>query len=711
MGETQTRRRRRLLSGLGLGLLLSGAGLGIWSLGVFARAEGWTLDLRMRWTRADARLPEELAVVLVDEASLRFMDSRVGRWPWPRRVWADVTDFLLLGGARRVVWDILFTEAQGVAPADRADDRTLAEATAGGPVVHAAQFVTETPDEGAGPIQVRVAPAGFRERFSLGPVPVDPPTPGATTAYLPVASLWRVAAGVGAVDLEPDADGVYRRVPVYRVWGGWAYPSLGTAAVGTVEMSRGVPMAGGKPIPVDAAGQCLVRPYGVVNAYSVGGILASVEQIRRGEERLLVDPAEFQGRIVFIGASAAGLEDLKASPLSRLTPGVFLHAFLAGNLVEGELLREAPSWVAPLLLVLGTLGVCWWALWAPNPFWAAVAPGIGGLAYGLGGAWAFGRGLVLPMAAPLGGLLVGTLGGLAHRAVTEDRRRRRVRRMFAQYVSPAVLDAVVDEFSEQAFPGAGRKEELTILFSDIREFTSLSESLDPQSVVRLLNLYLGAMADVIFAHQGTIDKFIGDAIMCFWGAPLRCEDHADLAVTCGLEMLARLEDLNPILEAGGLPPVRIGVGIHTGTAVLGNVGSERRLDYTAIGDAVNLASRLEGLTKVYGCPLLFTEDTRARLGPDWTCAVVDRVRVKGKHRPVLLYRPLISVEAADAAHIARVTEAAFEAYSDQDWERAEELYRSLAGDPVADRFLERCRAYRRSPPGPGWDGVYTLLEK
>jgi len=469
-----------LLAGLGVGLVLSGAGLGLWGLGAFVRAEGWTLDLRMRWARRDARLPEEVAVVLVDEASLRFMDSRVGRWPWPRRVWADVTEFLFLGGARRVVWDVLFTEAQGTAAEDRADDRSLAEATAAGSVVHAAQFVAETPDEGAGAVEVREPPPGFRERFSLGPVAGGAPTMlGATTAYLPLAPLWQGAAGVGAVDLEPDPDGVYRRVPVYRLWGGWAYPGLGAAAVGTVESSPGGPVVGGTPIPVDEAGQCLVRPYGVVNAYSVGGILASVEQIRRGEERLVVDPAEFQDRIVFIGASAAGLEDLKASPLSRLTPGVFLHAFLAGNLVEGEFLREAPPWVAPLLLVLATLGVCSWGLWAPNPFWAAVAPGLGGLAYGAVGVWAFGQGLVLPVAAPLGGLLLGVLGGVAHRAVTEDRRRRRVRRMFAQYVSPAVLDAVVDEYSEQASPGAGRKEELTILFSDIRGFTTLSESLDP----------------------------------------------------------------------------------------------------------------------------------------------------------------------------------------------------------------------------------------
>ncbi|RMG85775.1 MAG: adenylate/guanylate cyclase domain-containing protein, partial [Candidatus Dadabacteria bacterium] len=324
-------------------------------------------------------------------------------------------------------------------------------------------------------------------------------------------------------------------------------------------------------------------------------------------------------------------------------------------------------------------------------------------------AGAFRAGVLLPVAGPVSGVLLGLISGLGHRAATEDRQRRRLRRMFAQYVSPAVLEEVVERFAEEAAPGTGRKEELTILFSDIRGFTTLAERIDPQHVVEMLNTYLGAMSEVIFEHEGTIDKFIGDAIMCFWGAPLRCEDHANRGVRCALGMLERLHAVNRELADRGLPGVRIGIGLHTGTAVLGNIGSARRLDYTAIGDAVNLASRLEGLTKTYGCPVLLTESTHARLRGGAVCAVVDRVRVKGKTEPILLYRPL--PEGDGAAEVAARFEEAFEAYSRQDWGRAAALYRRFPEDPVARLFLERCRAYQEAPPGPGWDGVWTMTHK
>lgn len=698
-----SRRRPRWTGGFLSGGVAGFLGLALWVAGVFVRPEGWAFDTLARWARAGTRLPESVAVVLVDEASLEFMETRVGRWPWPRRVWAEVTEFLFLGGARSVVWDILFTEPQG--PPDNPDDSALASATASGPVVHAAQFVAEVPDE-AGSALPKAVPEAVRARFAWGRV--SDAVESGDRAYLPIEPVLHAAWAIGAVDLTPDPDGVYRRVPLWRGWGGWAFPSLGPAALGPSAISPERPVFRERGVPVDGRGRVLLNPYGDIPAYSVSGILASLEAFREGRP-LLVDPSEFAGRIVLIGASAAGLEDLKPAPLSPLTPGVFLHATLLGNLLNHDLLHPLPGWMAPAALGVGALLVAAWAQAARGP----VAAGLGASAVGLG--WVglavavFRGGVVLPVAGPVGGVLLGLIAGLGHRAATEDRQRRRLRRMFAQYVSPAVLEEVVERFAEEAAPGTGQKEELTILFSDIRGFTTLAERLDPQDVVTVLNVYLGAMAEVIFEHGGTIDKFIGDAIMCFWGAPLRCDDHAERGVRCALGMLDRLEGVNRELEGRGLPAVRIGIGLHTGTAVLGNIGSARRLDYTAIGDAVNLASRLEGLTKTYGCPVLLTESTFARLGGSPVCAVVDRVRVKGKNRPILLYRPVGWGE--DAGVAARRFEEAFRAYSRREWEQALRAYEALGTDPVARLFVERCRVYRAVPPGQDWDGVWTMTHK
>ncbi|RMG86500.1 MAG: CHASE2 domain-containing protein [Candidatus Dadabacteria bacterium] len=361
--------RGGLLSGGVAGLL----GLSLWAMGVFVRPEGWAFDALARWARAGARLPDGVAVVLVDDASLEFMETRVGRWPWPRRVWADVTEFLLMGGARCVVWDILFTEPQG--PPGNPDDQALAEATASGPVVHAAQFVRDVPDEVGAALPVDL-PESVRERFAWGPAPEGAET--ANRAYLPIPPILDASWAIGAVDLQPDPDGVYRRVPLWRGWGGWAFPSLGPAALGPSAIPPERPAFGETAVPVDGRGEVLLNPYGDIPAFSISGILASVEALGEGTP-LLVDPSEFAGRIVLIGASAAGLEDLKPAPLSPLTPGVFLHATLLGNLLTGDHLRPWPPWASPLVLVLGSLLVAAWTQTARGP----VGAGLGGAAAAL----------------------------------------------------------------------------------------------------------------------------------------------------------------------------------------------------------------------------------------------------------------------------------------------------------------------------------------
>ncbi len=297
-------------------------------------------------------------------------------------------------------------------------------------------------------------------------------------------------------------------------------------------------------------------------------------------------------------------------------------------------------------------------------------------------------------------------------AFTEGRDRRRVRQLLAQYVSPTVLREGVDRREGIASGEVGTTESLTVLFSDVRGFTALSEQLPAPEVVAVLNTHLETMTEEIFATEGTLDKFIGDAIMAFWGAPIRVADHPDRAVATALGMARRMADVNQKIAARGAPPLRIGVGLHTGDATLGHIGSTKKVDYTIIGDTVNLASRMEGLTKHYGCTVLFTEATYQGLSHGTICGIVDRVRVQGRQEPVRIYRPLARHDdhpshAAQARAWAAASEAAFMYYQARQWDDALAAVEALPeGDPVRRLYSERCQGYRVVPPPPNWDGVH-----
>ncbi len=330
---------------------------------------------------------------------------------------------------------------------------------------------------------------------------------------------------------------------------------------------------------------------------------------------------------------------------------------------------------------------------------------------------------VINVTTPIVAVVLAWLGSSLLLAITEGKDKRKVRNMLSQYVSPAVLSQVVNHFEDHLHAEVGSKERLTMLFSDIRGFTSLSENLSAEKVVEALNYYFSQMNDTIFSHQGTIDKFIGDAIMAFWGAPIRIDNHADLAVQSALEMIERMPAINQWCAQQNLPPLKIGIGLHTGDVVLGNIGSDKKLDYTIIGDNVNLASRMEGLTKSYGSPILISETTFDSLQQSIPCRVVDLVKVKGKKVPIRILQPVTdailaeTVEQKAPAHgltiaqIVQQTNQAFDHYRQQQWQQAIALYEGLPADALRELFLQRCRQYAQSPPPPDWDGAYTMTSK
>jgi adenylate cyclase len=739
MTNKQNLFQQKIAAALLIGTAAAAIAFGLATAGWLDELEWKSFDLRVRLARAETPPPPEIAVILIDEASLRMMNARVGRWPWPRSLHADVVDFLAAAGARRIVFDILFTENErnvGVAGQELSEnDARLAGAVASaGNVVSAVQLVRDDPDEYNHGLLNRPLPPEFSARFALpGVAAAGKQVAAANTAYLPYAELAASSHDIGVVEFAPDRDGIYRRTRLIRTYGEEAFPTLSLAALSDRWQPVAAPgkwlhlrprdsAAEGIDLPLGNNGEYLIKPYKDFRAYSMSGVLLSIHQLRQGEiENLPVSPEEFRDKIVLIGASAVGVEDLKPTPFGTLQPGVLLHASIIGNILHHDFLHTPPAWVLQVTTLLLPILMALAVLLPARTGWRIIAPITLALAFLAAGQRAFESQWVVEMVAPWTGITLAWIGSFARLSATEGREKRRIRKMFGQYVSPAVLESIADNAAQGLLQAeVGRREHLTILFSDIRGFTSLSEAMEPEQVVEILNGYFTGMVDIIFLRQGTLDKFIGDAIMAFWGAPLRIDDHALQGVTAAMEMARWLEIYNKNMQLRNLPPIAIGIGLHTGPMILGNIGSEKKLDYTVIGDNVNLSSRLEGLTKIYGCQVLISATTQQEAGAGIICRVLDHVRVKGKSQPIRIYEVLAL--ATDAAAIqsraqqqAELTAAAFARYLARDWVEALQAYAGLleirSDDPLARLFIDRCQHYQQESPPPDWDGVFTMKTK
>lgn len=693
--------------------------------GGFARLEWMSFDARASLFRQDAEAAPDVVVVLIDEPSLQALNPLMGRFPWPRSVYADLLDFLALGRPRAVVFDLLFSERQwtpGQSPDTlSAHDKAFMQATAQyGFVYHAAQLTQEDADVNASYRLGERLPEDFVAKFAL------PRTKGFEPGnnnhfYLPLQGLYQGAAGVGVVGMEPDPDGVYRRIRLFHTYKGRVFPSLAIAPLinrnTRVERGPHSISIGDTRIPLLPDGQYLINPYGQIKAYSFSGLIASLQDVRHGEVgHLLINPAEFRDKIVFIGASAVGLEDVKATALDAKTPGVYIHASVTSDVLQKSfLLPMGPvaNGATLILLVIVTAAV---GFFSSRLALQMLVPPLLAVLFVAFCLWRFQHNQVYHMTTPLIGLFLSWTLTFGYRQFTEGKDKRKVRKMLSQYVSPSILTAVVDKYEDYVQAEVGTQEYVTTLFSDVRGFTSMAEQLPAQDVVELLNCHFSVMADIIFAHNGTLDKFIGDAIMAFWGAPIKTVDHALQASTAAVEMVRGLGRVNDVITGRGLPPIKIGVGLNSGEVILGNIGSEKKLDYTIIGDNVNLASRMEGLTAKYGCTVLLSESTYTAVHNLMPCGLVDRVRVKGKKVPIEIYLPLASASDRDSVLRAGFSTAehmreAFELYAGRQWDRAATVYAALPASRVREIFIARCRQFRNQPPPDDWDGATTLDSK
>ncbi len=607
----------------------------------FQRIELDTYDRRVAATARPSAPADFISLVFIDNDSLRRMEPLVGRWPWPRLVHATVIDYLAAAGAKVIAYDVLFPERDlrkfMVADTEwtgEESDAALVEATRkAGNVVHVAEAASaELIDPSKALAEDLTAPA-----LNLSVVmPACVQTRPRLTPPFP--ALAQASRAIGHTLFILDSDGPVRRVaPVVKV-GERAIRSLSLAAT----MAFGATSA---PVVSVDQGQCaaLVPWRGpaenangqpTFTSYSFYDLFLAQQQILEGQKPV-VDPTLFKDRIVIVGVNADGLHEVFTTPFPEgEINGPEVHANVADALIANRSIARSPAWVAVALTLAGAGVVGIAGLFLNAWPTAAVALAAAGILLWQSVVW-FGRGFWIPVTIPALAIVFAFVGDLAWKLLVEGREKRKVKKLFSRYVSKDVFDQLVANPSLAALGGARRH--MTVLFSDIRGFTTMSEKGTPEEVVTQLNELFTRMVAVVFAHRGTVDKFVGDMVMALYSAPLDDAEHADHAVQTALAMISTLHEMNQQWQSQGKPTLDIGIGINTGDMVAGNIGSDTIMSYTVIGDAVNLGARLESLNKDFGTRIIISESTRAELKGRYDIHPLGEVVVKGKTKPVAIF--------------------------------------------------------------------------
>lgn len=733
----------RYALGLALLLALLGHSAQLYRIGLIDRLDAIFYDAKLRLTMPHG-IDERIVIVDIDEKSL----AEQGRWPWGRDRLALLMDKLFdRYGVRLVGFDVVFAEpdiSSGIKALETMASRDLRDNAAFQGVFRALRPRLDYDARFAAALQNRKIILGYylsniEGGQSSGALPA-PTLPAGSFGDRPVAiTRWQnhggnlpilqsAAAGAGHFNPLVDFDGISRRVPLLVEYGGAYYESL---ALGMVRALAGFPpvlpgyadpsddYAGLEWLEIPAEQNSLSVPVdeNVAALIPYRGPQGSFPYVAATDvlnDRVSAD--RLKDRIVLIGTTAPGLMDLRATPVATAYPGVEVHANLIAGMLDGTV-KHKPNYLlaADVLQVLVAGLVMVFLLPQLSPLKATlmgllVVLGLSSINFTL---WHAGN-MVMPFANAL--VLVALLYALnmSWGYFVESKTKRQFTELFGQYVPPELVDEMAK--NPEGYSMAGRKAELTVLFSDIRGFTTISEGLQPDQLATLMNEYLGAMTEVVRRQRGTLDKYIGDAIMAFWGAPVEDRQHARNAVLTALEMQATLKELNKRLVAKGWPELKIGVGVNTGVMTVGDMGSPVRKAYTVMGDAVNLGSRLEGITKQYGVGIIVGEATREKLGRDFVLRELDRVRVKGKAEPVGIYEP-IGIDGQvdqDTLEQLKLWGQALQAYRAQDWDRADMLLLNLIRNRphyLYDLYAKRISRYREEPPGAGWDGVTTFETK
>jgi adenylate cyclase len=712
-----------------------------------------TLDLRFK-SRGVLQGTDAVALAVIDEKSL----DAEGRWPWPRSKIAHLVDYLSDDGAKVIGFDIGFlepdensnisfvrqlesrlkdlevqnkdlerflAESKILADNDLILARSLEQSKANvilGYFLHMSQE-----DLGYEITREKIDSRIEQIHKSKYPVVQLPPRQNFDVelifrAYAPEANipiLTQAADSSGYFNMIPDLDGAVRWLPLIvkcrdqflsplSIQCAWHY--LGRPPLIAKIASYGVQgiQMGSTLIPTDERGQMLINYLGPPKTFPH----YPITEIINGE----MPKGAFKDKIVLVGATAQAIYDMRNTPFSPVYPGLEAHATIIDNILRQDFLIQ-PAWIKifdilAIILIGFIIGLVIPRLNAVRGILFTVALFI---VYILLSRLLFvSYGLLVSITYPLTALVVLYVSHTLYKYMTEERERKKIKGAFTYYVSSSVVNEMLKH--PEKLKLGGERKEMTVLFSDIKGFTTIAEGLTPEELVNLLNEYLTVMTDIVFKYGGTLDKYIGDAIMALYGAPLDLPDHPANACRSALEMIHALGSLNQEWINEGRNPIDIRIGINTGPMMVGNMGSKQRFDFTAMGDSVNLGSRLEGANKSYNTNILIAESTYAHVKDEFVCMELDSVRVKGKKRPVKIYSlvgykdsPEIQVETVDQFNLG------VNAYKEKQWDEAIRIFETIAArEPslyAAQVYIERCLSFKKDPPSADWDGVYVMATK
>ncbi|OYY93044.1 MAG: hypothetical protein B7Y41_13065 [Hydrogenophilales bacterium 28-61-23] len=711
---------------------------GIMHIGFVDLLDNAMYDLKVQVTKPQG-VDDRIVIVDIDDKSLQAE----GRWPWPREKLARMQSNLFEQyGAAAVGFDIVFSEpdaSSGLPVLERlAANELKDEATFLGlieqlrPSLDYDGLMAESLGKGLSVLGYYFNVNQGAERIATLPKPLFTQDQmgrlGGGFMHAEgfggaLPRLLEKANSAGFYNSLPDNDGVIRRLPVLINYQNSYYASLAVmltrAAMGAEDIkllnpggdgfNRFEPHAldiDGLKVPFDDLGGVLV-PYRAHGSYR----FVSATDVISGQ----VPASQLEGRIVLIGTTAPGLADVRSTPVSEIFPGVEIHASLLSGILDQNI-KWKPRQIT--LLTVASVVVLGLLVGTLLPLMPPLIAGISTLGFlvlilGLD-LWAWNSlNLDFPLGAPLITVLGMFVGNMSYGFFIESRAKGQITKLFGQYVPKELVEEMSRDPDRYNLKGESR--EMSVLFSDIRDFTSISEGLSASSLAEMLNFYLSSMTRIVQQRRGTIDKYIGDAIMAFWGAPIPDENHARSAILAAMQMQTDLNELNPLMKLKGWPEIKIGIGVNSGKMSVGNMGSEFRMAYTVMADAVNLASRLESLTKQYGLGILVGEDAMMKC-PDMEFMKVDVVRVKGKHNPVAIYEPLGMKDQLDIAAIKRKQdfEQACASFQLFDFDVAEDILRKANKrhpSKLYEVYLERIAHFRENPPPADWDGVFTYTTK